>query len=536
MTVEIQTVGVIGLGTMGAGIVEVFAKAGLRVIAVDGSPELAERGKGFLTRSLDRAVERGRLEQSARDAALEAVTFSAELADLAPVDLVIEAVPERLEIKTSIFASVDEIVREDAIIASNTSSLSLTAIAAATKHPQRVVGMHFFNPAPVLKLVEVITTVLVDDEVVEAVRSLAERLGKQPVVVRDRAGFVANALLITYLARAIRTYETGHVSREDLDDAARIGLGLPMGPLTLADLIGLDVVKEVCDVLYAATKEPSAAPPALLEQLVTAGHLGRKTGRGFYNYDKPGSGTVTDAPEPSAEPVAAQSVSIIGEGPVAEELGKVLRDGGVSVTAYGRTSEDLPHDAEVAFVVGDEVTEDEDDAWFVEAIAALPATAVVACLDGLAQLAVTGYLEDGAQMASLQLHGATKAGQIAEIARPLGADDAAIDRLADTLRAAGLRTIVARDRAGLVVDALLLPQINDAVRMLDAGYASVEDIDTAMTAGCGYPQGLFAYADQLGAAEVSLGLQDMYDETGEPGLRPSPLLDEHAAAGLPFRD
>ena len=285
MSREINVVGVIGLGTMGAGIVEVFAKGGKRVIAVENTPELAERGRGFVAKSLDKAVSRGKLEQSARDEIVGRITFTHQMTDLADADLVVEAIPERMEFKRDVFGKLDEIVGEQAILASNTSSLSLTEIATHTKHPQRVVGMHFFNPAPVLALVEVITTILTDDDVVDAIRDLATELGKKPVVVGDRAGFVANALLIPYLARAIRTYETGHVTREDLDAAGRLGIGLPMGPLTLSDLIGLDVVKEVCDVLYAATKEPSVAAPALLQQMVAAGRLGRKTGRGFYAYD-----------------------------------------------------------------------------------------------------------------------------------------------------------------------------------------------------------------------------------------------------------
>ena len=198
MTSEIKSVGVIGLGTMGAGIVEVFLKAGIPVVAVDGSTELAERGKGFLVASLDQQVKRGRLDEAGRDALVGQATFTDQLDDLHDVDLVIEAVPERLEIKASIFTKLDLIVRDDCVLATNTSSLSVTQIAAATRHPERVIGMHFFNPAPVLALVEVITTLFTDDALVETIRSLAIELGKKPVVVGDRAGFVANALLITY--------------------------------------------------------------------------------------------------------------------------------------------------------------------------------------------------------------------------------------------------------------------------------------------------------------------------------------------------
>ncbi|MBD2758348.1 3-hydroxyacyl-CoA dehydrogenase [Yimella sp. cx-573] len=560
MTREIKSVGVIGLGTMGAGIVEVFVKAGRSVVAVDGSAELAERGRGFLTASLDRQVKRGKLDEAQREEILSRASFGHELAAMADVDLVIEAVPERLEIKTKIFGELDGIVRPDCVLATNTSSLSVTAIAAATKHPERVIGMHFFNPAPVLALVEVITTLMADTELVEAVRALAVDLGKKPVVVGDRAGFVANALLITYLARAIRTYETGHVSREDLDDAARLGIGLPMGPLTLSDLIGLDVVKEVCDVLYNATKEPSAAPPALLEQMVAAGRLGRKTGHGFYQYEKAGSGTVVDAPEAKTAGSRAEHVALIGDGPVAEELHRLFAAGGLEVEVFGPESNAEPASADLAFVAversacdncesgvcGFDVDEDsadddeesgcdaDDTVWVDDLVQALPKTCIVASLDEFSEFAAGQALADDNPQVAIRLHAATKAGQIVEVARELGTDQDALDTVVATLEAAGVRTIAAGYRAGLVVDALLLPHLNDAVKMLDSGYATVADIDTAMTAGCGYPQGPFAYIDQLGAFEVSSGLLEMYDETADSALHPCPLLDEHVGIGRAF--
>ncbi|GAB3585964.1 3-hydroxybutyryl-CoA dehydrogenase [Calidifontibacter terrae] len=533
MTREIKSVGVIGLGTMGAGIVEVFARAGVAVVAVDGTVELAERGRGFLTGSLDRQVSKGRLEQTQRDEIVGRATFSASLTDLKDVDLVIEAVPERMEIKTSIFTQLDGIVREDCVLATNTSSLSITAIAAATKHPQRVIGMHFFNPAPILALVEVITTLLVDESLVTAVRDLSLKLGKKPVVVRDRAGFVANALLITYLARAIRTYETGHVSREDLDDAGRIGIGFPMGPLTLSDLIGLDVVKEVCDVLYAATKDPSAAPPALLEQMVAAGRLGRKTGHGFYAYEKPGSGAVAD---PAAERdfgSAAANVVLLGDGPVADAaaqaLGPVTRFGADQAAAVTLKGADL-----VVVALGEPDGDVEAESWITPAIRQLDGSTVVAATDPFSRYAATVDLDDDVEIVEIDIHAATKAGQVAEVVRALHSDDAAVDTVHATLRAAGLRTLHSRDRAGRIVDALLLPHLNDAVKMLDSGYATTSDIDTAMTAGCGYPQGPFAYIDQIGVEETLMGIAALYDENPEPALAPSPLFVDHLAADRSF--
>ncbi len=546
MTREISSVGVIGLGTMGAGIVEVFVKAGIPVVAVDGTSELAERGKGFLVGSLDRQVKRGKLDEAGRDEIVARATFTDQLADLHDVDLVIEAVPERMEIKTSIFTQLDTIVRPDCVLATNTSSLSVTELAAATKHPERVIGMHFFNPAPVLALVEVITTLLVDQELVETVRDLATKLGKKPVVVGDRAGFVANALLITYLARAIRTYETGHVSREDLDDAAKYGIGFPMGPLTLSDLIGLDVVKEVCDVLYEATKEPSAAAPALLQQMVAAGRLGRKTGRGFYDYG-------ADAPEAdgaTAATTAAGKVAVFSDTHEGDEIAAALTEAGVQTQLIEEPTEGSLADTElVIWAMASDECEDcadgegcdhegehcvqqrtEENAWRGKLLATLPAGAPVAFLDPMAGYELGSELADGAAVVGVRLHAATKAGRLAEVVRDPEGSDAAEQLVVATLAHAGVRAVRVRARAGLLVDALLLPHLNDAAAMVESGYASVEDVDTAMTAGCGYPQGPFAYISQLGAQVVVDGLIEQYEESRRPALWPSAWFDD--AQGL----
>ena len=537
MTSEIKSVGVIGLGTMGAGIVEVFLKAGIPVVAVDGSTDLAERGKGFLVASLDRQVKRGRLDEAGRDALVGQATFTDQLDDLHDVDLVIEAVPERLEIKTSIFTELDLIVRDDCVLATNTSSLSVTQIAAATRHPERVIGMHFFNPAPVLALVEVITTLFTDDALVETIRSLAIELGKKPVVVGDRSGFVANALLITYLARAIRIYETGHVSREDLDDAARMGIGFPMGPLTLSDLIGLDVVKEVCDVMYEATKEPSSAPPALLQQMVAAGRLGRKTGRGFYDYD-----SEAEAPADRDAATFATKVAVFTDTDEGHALAATLSEAGIATTLFDSPQEGSLADTELVLwaIAADDADDFDDDAdverrtqenaWRGELLATLAPSVPVAFLDPNAYAEIGNELADGAPVVALRLHAATKAGRFAEIVRDPEGSDTAEELVAATLAHAGIRSARVRARAGLLVDALLLQHLNDAANMVESGYASVDDIDTAMTAGCGYPQGPFAYIAQLGPEYVAGGLAELYDETRQPAVWPSPWFDEAIAA------
>ncbi|MEO7981746.1 MAG: 3-hydroxyacyl-CoA dehydrogenase NAD-binding domain-containing protein, partial [Sporichthyaceae bacterium] len=231
MSRDFRTVGVVGLGTMGAGIVEVFAREGLQVVGVEPTEEALERGRGHLRNSTDRAVSRGKLTEADRDALVARVTFTTSMEDLADVDLLVEAVPERLDLKQEVFAAADKICRPDTVLATNTSSLSVTEISVATSRPSQVVGMHWFNPAPVLKLVEVVRTVVTEQEVVDDVTALAERLGKKPVVIGDKAGFIANALLFGYLNHAVSMLESRYATREDIDAAMRLGCGYPMGPL-----------------------------------------------------------------------------------------------------------------------------------------------------------------------------------------------------------------------------------------------------------------------------------------------------------------
>jgi 3-hydroxybutyryl-CoA dehydrogenase len=278
------TVGVVGLGTMGAGIAEVFARGGLDVVAVEIDDRLLDAGRGRIAKSLQRAVDRGRLDQSELEQIVERLRYTTARTDLSRCDLVIEAVPERLELKTALFSELDAICPPHTVLATNTSSLPVTAIAAATGRPGRVVGMHFFNPAPVMKLVEVVRTVVADDDAVAAVAELASASGKTPVVVGDRAGFIANALLFGYLNDAALMAERQHATVADIDGAMTAAAGFPMGPLALMDMIGLDVCLEVLEVMYDENRDRRYAPAPLLRRLVLAGLLGRKSGRGYYRY------------------------------------------------------------------------------------------------------------------------------------------------------------------------------------------------------------------------------------------------------------
>jgi 3-hydroxybutyryl-CoA dehydrogenase len=283
--VTIETVGVVGLGTMGAGIAEVFARAGLQVVAVEVDDTFLDKGRGRLETSFQRAVDRGRLQPDGQQELLGRLQLTTDRSNLVAAQLVVEAVPEHLTSKAALFAELDEICPPETVFATNTSSLPVTAIAAGTQRPGRVVGMHFFNPAPVMRLVEVVRTVLSEDDVVDTVRDLAERCTKTPIVVDDRAGFVANALLLPYLNHAARLVETAQASVDGVDAAVREATGLPMGPLALMDLIGLDVCVPILDVLWEEFRDRRYAATPLLRRLAVAGRLGRKTGHGWYRYD-----------------------------------------------------------------------------------------------------------------------------------------------------------------------------------------------------------------------------------------------------------
>jgi 3-hydroxybutyryl-CoA dehydrogenase len=281
---DVRTVGVVGCGIMGSGIVEVCAKAGMAVTFVEVDEEARERGSQAIERSMAKAVDRGKLDEAARQEALGRIRASTDLGDLADADLVIEAVTEELETKRDIFRRIDEIVRPDVVMATNTSSMPIADLAAMTKRPEKVLGMHFFNPPPVMKLLEVVRALTTSDETVQFARGVGERLGKTPVLAKDRAGFIVNLLLLPYLNSAIRMLDEGFATAKDIDTGVTLGLGHPMGPLALLDLIGLDTALHVSNVLYDEFKDPIYAPPTLLKRMVSAGYLGRKSGKGFYEY------------------------------------------------------------------------------------------------------------------------------------------------------------------------------------------------------------------------------------------------------------
>ena len=281
---SIRKVGVVGCGLMGSGIVQVTAQAGFETVVVEINDQLLERGVGRIRKTLEGLVEKGRLEAPAKDAAVARITGAVGLEHLKACDLVIEAMTENQTLKNETFAKLDAICPPHAILATNTSSCNVTAIAAATKRPAQVLGLHFFNPVPLMKLVEVARTILTDDAVVKTATEWVRAVGKVPVQTKDATAFIVNRLLVPYLLDAIRVYEGGLASLEDIDQAMKLGCGYPMGPFTLLDLVGLDTAMYVAEVMFEEFREPRYAPPALLKRMVLAGHLGRKTGRGFYTY------------------------------------------------------------------------------------------------------------------------------------------------------------------------------------------------------------------------------------------------------------
>jgi 3-hydroxybutyryl-CoA dehydrogenase len=506
--VEIREVAVVGLGIMGAGIAEVLARSGRSVVAVEANHNSLARGLAMLHASLDKTVARGRLSHAGKAEIVGRVQAADSIATgVAGADLVIEAVPERMDLKQAIFAELDQACRAGAILATNTSSLSVTALAAGTRRPARVAGLHFFNPAPVMRLVEVVSTVLTAPGTPEALAGLVRDLGKTPVQVSDRAGFVVNPLLLPYLNHAVRLLETGHATREDIDKAATGGLGLPMGPLALLDLIGLDTSLSILEALQAEFGGSRYAPTPLLRRMAEAGLTGRKSGRGFYRYRAEGimAPAAEDVGDDEAFPSPPATVALIENGAIkmAADLADAITAAGISVAWHPAP------EAGLVIVAADSGRRVLDAAL----ASGRPADAV--------GIHLAGREETTPRLVELILTHLTAPGAAATAAA-LGAK-------------LGLDTVISRDRPGFLTAAINYPQLNDAARMAQDGYATPADIDTAMMLGCGYPRGPLQMLDDTGPAAVLGVLTAMHASSGDPAFAPAPLLAEHAAAGTPFR-
>jgi 3-hydroxybutyryl-CoA dehydrogenase len=537
---NIANVGVVGLGTMGAGIAETFARGGLRVVAVEVDEDALARGRATLVGSTDRAVAKGKLGDADRDALLGRVQFALGLEALREVDLVVEAVPEQLALKRRVFAELDRICRPAAILATNTSSLSVTEVSVATGRPSQVVGVHFFNPAPVMRFVEVIETVVTAADVVEDVRALCARLGKVAVTVTDRAGFIANALLFGYLNQAVGMFEAKYASREEIDAAMRLGCGLPMGPLALMDLIGLDTAYQILDTMYRrGGRDRRHAPAPLLKQMVTAGLLGRKTGKGFYAYAKPGSSAVV--PD-DLTPTAAESshvdgarpvtkVGVVGSMPVATGIHEVFATAGYEVAPV--TDGALDHLSDVDLVVAAVVGERDANRALFASLDEICKPGVLLATTASSVPVIECAMATGrpADVVGLHFFDPAPAVPLVEVVRSIRTSPEAVATARSVCARLGKTAVVCADRAGFLVNALLYPYLNDAVKMVEASYATPDDIDYAMRLGCGYPAGPFELLDEVGL-DVALSVQRaLYAELREPGLAPAPLLEHLVTAG-----
>ncbi|KOX25729.1 MULTISPECIES: 3-hydroxyacyl-CoA dehydrogenase family protein [unclassified Streptomyces] len=577
MDIPLSTIAVVGLGTMGAGIADVLARSGREVIGIDVSEDAAARAVAALEASTARAVARERITEEERQDALARFRTFSDLQAAAGADLVIEVVPESYEAKHEVFRALDGIVRPDAILATGTNALSVTRLAADSAHPERVLGLHFFTPVQAMKLVEVVSSVLTDPRAVDAVTRLAQDLGKEPVAVGDRAGFIADGLLFGYLNQAAAMYEAKYASREDIDAAMKLGCGLPMGPLALLDLIGVDTARTVLEAMYASSHDRLHAPAPILKQLSEAGLTGRKAGRGFYTYAAPGSDEVVrDALTPltSAESAGGRevrSVGVAGSGTMASGIAEVFAKAGYEVVLAARSQEKADTaKARIATSLERSVSRGRMTAEARDTTLALITPA--GTLDAFAEvdLAVEAVAEDlevkqdlfarldkickpGAVLATttsslpvvacarattrpqdvigMHFFNPAPAMKLVEIVRTvLTGDDvhATVRQVTTRIRK---HPVDCGDRAGFIVNALLFPYLNNAIKMVQEHYATLDDIDAAMKLGGGYPMGPFELLDVVGL-DVSLAIEQvLHREFRDPGLAPAPLLEHLVAAG-----
>ncbi|UAL28429.1 3-hydroxyacyl-CoA dehydrogenase family protein [Nocardioides rotundus] len=574
---EITTVGVIGLGTMGAGIAEVFARNGFDVVGLELNEEGVKRGRQHLEHSTGRAVERGKITADEQSEILGRINLTTEMADLKDAGFVVEAVVENIDVKKQIFADLDGIVDPDAILATNTSSLSVTEISTANSRPGRVIGVHFFNPAPVMKFVEIVRTVVTDPSVLADVQALVARLDKTPVVCGDKAGFIANALLFGYLNHAVAMFEGRYATREDIDASMRFGCGYPMGPLALLDLIGLDTAYEILDTMYRQGRDRLHAPAPILKQMVTAGLLGRKSGRGFYTYEEPDSSQVVpDALTPSADDKpqlrrTVEKVGVVGTGTMASGIVEVFAKAGFDVTYVGRaqakvdgvvatitknfdkqiqrdraTEEDKQ--ATLAKVTGTTSLDDLKDVDLVVEAIAEDLQVKTTLFENLDEICKPGAIlaTTTSSLPIIEMASVTKRPQdvigmhffnpaaimkLVEVVSTVATADDVTETTLALCDKVGKVAVACTDRAGFIVNALLFPYLNDAVKMLEAHYSTADDIDTAMKQGCALPMGPFELLDVVGN-DVSLAIQrELYLEFREPGFHPAPLLEHLVTAG-----
>jgi 3-hydroxybutyryl-CoA dehydrogenase len=496
-----EVVGVVGAGTMGAGIAQLAATAGARTLLHDPVPEALEKGIQGIRRRLDRAVERGRMDAQEAAAAAERLHPAGNLAELAPCGLVIEAAPERLELKRELFAGLADHVAPDAILASNTSSLSVTAIAAGVPHPERVVGMHFFNPPPVMRLVEVVAGEATAPQAIQRARAAGEAMGRHPIEAADGPGFLVNRCNRPFGLEALRLVQERLATPEQVDRICRLSGGFPMGPFELMDLVGIEVGFEISKSFYEQSfGEPRWRPSPLAEKMAASGRHGRKTGRGWYDYPE-GEPYRPDDPPPPEPGGGEGALTVLGGGPLAKELCTAAETGGWYVRQGA----------------GDVLTLEWRDARLVHC-----AAGPLAALD-----------RDGGAVGFFAV---PPLGQLVELTRGARTADTtahAAERFFTTL---GRHVEWVGDAPGLVLGRIVCQLVNEACFALGEGVGSPEDVDAGMILGLNHPRGPLEWGDAIGPATVLSVLDGLRREYREERYRPAPVLTGALRGAHPLRE
>ena len=503
---SIARIGVAGAGTMGAGIAQVSAVAGIDTVLYDPVAGAAAGGSERVRGALARGVERGRLSAQEASAAMARLRTTERLDDLADRDLVIEAAPEDLALKLAAFGELDVVCAAEAVLATNTSSLAVTAIAGAASRPERVVGMHFFNPVPAMRLAEVIPAAQTADATVATAVALARRLGKQPIVATDSTGFLVNRCGRPFYAEALRIVTERIATPEQVDRICRLGGGFRMGPFELMDLVGIDVGLAVMESFAAGSfGEPRWRPSPLQARLVAAGRLGRKTGRGWYAYDA-GPHRAEDPPSPATEP-GRLMLRVEGAGPVAARVRALAVDAGIELVA----------EPGAPLLLADEA-------------ASAPAGGASLRLRSCDAASLTGHGDPSA--VGFCLAAGPEAGRLVEIGATRVTSAAHLAEAQRVFAALGLQVERVADGPGLVLARIVAQIVNEACFAAGEGVGSAQEIDTGATLGLGYPRGPMAWGAQLGFERVLATIDALWDERREERHRPAPLLREAALTGV----
>ncbi len=574
---HIENVGVVGCGTMGSGIAEIVARKDIPVVFVEVDDAAVEQGLARIAAALDRQVARETIGADEKARILGLISGGTDWSVLADCDLVLEAVPEELELKQEVFGKLDEIVRPQAILATNTSSLPVMDLAVKASRPNRVLGFHFFNPAPVMALIELVRTVVTDESVMAATSEFAERIGKTPVVVDDRRGFIANQLLFPYLNQAVSMVEDGYATKEDVDAAMRFGAGLPMGPIALTDLIGMDTFLGIMNAIHAQHDDVRFAPRPILGQLQAAEFVGRKTAQGFYSYAEPGSSKMVSdgAARPPADPKLVadwSTVGGIGTGTMASGIVEVCAKAGFDVVVRGRSPEKAEavvtkvsrslkrmvdkgrmsqeaaddtlgritptaalEDLAPSDVVVEAVAEDLDiKRELFEALAPIlkPEAVISTTTSSLPVIECAMVTASPERVVGLHFFNPAAIMKLVEIVTTVRSDPKVVEQARAFVDRIGKVGVLCGDRSGFIVNALLFPYLNDAVKMLESHYATAEEIDTAMKLGCGYPMGPFQLMDVVGLDITLAIIERLKEEFRQPSFEPAPLLRHLVEVGF----